>query len=344
MPFEHPQTPQSPSQTPSSIIDASQKLNTSPRTAMSLPTPAHSINGSMSSVGFDNSQESVGPNEESSNKRKREFEDHGDRDQKKVHVEVSSRLGIEDLHMNVGEKYLLCRTRHEVVRPHPSQDLFQLYDLGPIAASVARMFPNGQKNVIRKTYKGYMKNLGLSGQFDAAKKDLEDPDTLFAMTIAPDEEWEVHNRRGREIEKGMTELTSNSLGRAMTMARGVVPKELWNSSVLGELATQDHLGVAKQSAAKTPSSSSIPAVRESLNARPEAPRPKRNVKKRTYGDSSFEGYGEGFVDDDIQEGYSTGDGDERGPGNKKRKKTPTTHNFQGPPIRHNSYGPGMVGV
>ncbi|KAH8821847.1 Rox3 mediator complex subunit-domain-containing protein [Xylogone sp. PMI_703] len=342
MPLEHPQTPQSPSRTPSSIVDVSQKLNTSPRTTMSLPTPAHSINGSMSSAGFDNSQDSTGYMDESSNKRKRDFEDHGDREQKKVHIEAG-RLGIEDLHMDVGEKYLLCRTRHEVVRPHPSQDLFQLYGLGPIAASVARLLPNGQKNVIRKTYKGYMKNLGLSGQFDAVKKDLEDPDTLFAMTVAPDEEWEVHNRRGREIEKGMAELASNSLGRAMTMAKGVVPKELWNSSVLGELAAQDHTSIVKQATSKLPTAASAPAVREPINARTEIPRPKRNIKKRTYGDSSFEGYGEGYVDDDMQEGYSTGDGDERGAG-KKRKKTPTAHNFQGPPIRHNSYGPGMVGV
>jgi len=49
-------------------------------------------------------------NEESSNKRKREVEDNGDQEQKKVHVE-DRRLGIEDLHLNVGKKYLLCRTR-----------------------------------------------------------------------------------------------------------------------------------------------------------------------------------------------------------------------------------------
>ncbi|PQE09441.1 hypothetical protein CJF31_00004301 [Rutstroemia sp. NJR-2017a BVV2] len=45
-----------------------------------------------------------------SNKRKRDVEDHGDRDQKKVHVE-DSRLSINDLHQEVGQKYLLCRTR-----------------------------------------------------------------------------------------------------------------------------------------------------------------------------------------------------------------------------------------
>ena len=48
--------------------------------------------------------------EEISNKRKRDVEDNGDRDQKKVHVE-DSRATIDDLHLDVGEKYLLCRTR-----------------------------------------------------------------------------------------------------------------------------------------------------------------------------------------------------------------------------------------
>ena len=44
------------------------------------------------------------------NKRKRDVEDDGDREQKKVHVE-DSRISIEDLHLDVGKKYLLCRTR-----------------------------------------------------------------------------------------------------------------------------------------------------------------------------------------------------------------------------------------
>jgi hypothetical protein len=61
----------------------------------------------------------VAPHDDVSNKRKRDIEDHGDRDQKKVHVE-DSRLSIDDLHLDVGEKYLLCRTRKA---PFFSQDL-----------------------------------------------------------------------------------------------------------------------------------------------------------------------------------------------------------------------------
>lgn len=54
--------------------------------------------------------EAVSHLDDASNKRKRGPEDHGDREQKKVHIE-DSRLGIDDLHLDVGEKYLLCRTR-----------------------------------------------------------------------------------------------------------------------------------------------------------------------------------------------------------------------------------------
>lgn len=63
----------------------------------------------MSSLASDIVPEAV-PHGEISNKRKRDLEDHGDREQKKVHVE-DSRLSIDDLHLDVGEKYLLCRTR-----------------------------------------------------------------------------------------------------------------------------------------------------------------------------------------------------------------------------------------
>jgi hypothetical protein len=53
-----------------------------------------------------------------SQKRKRSIDDHGERDEKKAHFE-GSRLGIEDLHLDVGEKYLLCQTRKAPSTPSP---------------------------------------------------------------------------------------------------------------------------------------------------------------------------------------------------------------------------------
>lgn len=106
----HPQTPQSPCHfSPATSVDAmTTNLAASSAAAAgtgttALPTPAHSVNGC-------SSQPDVALTDESPHKRKRALDDVGDRDQKKMHLE-DRKLGIEDLHLDVGEKYLLCQTR-----------------------------------------------------------------------------------------------------------------------------------------------------------------------------------------------------------------------------------------
>ena len=69
-----------------------------------LPTPAHSVNGSSNSQGPD-MMDDLSPQ-----KRKRTMDDDGDRQKKKQHSE-ESKVGIEALHLDVGVKYLVCRTR-----------------------------------------------------------------------------------------------------------------------------------------------------------------------------------------------------------------------------------------
>lgn len=107
----HPTTPQSPSQvsvpTPSDATHVP-SLASSMSQATTLPTPAHSVNGCAS-------QQDVAMAEESPNKRKRSLEDDGDRDAKKVHL-GDHRLDIDDLHIDVGEKYLLCQIRKTPLR------------------------------------------------------------------------------------------------------------------------------------------------------------------------------------------------------------------------------------
>jgi len=73
-----------------------------------LPTPAHSVNGSQ----LPDMSHDLGMGDDSPQKRKRAVEDVGDREQKKVHIE-ESKFGIDDLHMDVGEKYLLCKSRKD---------------------------------------------------------------------------------------------------------------------------------------------------------------------------------------------------------------------------------------
>jgi hypothetical protein len=75
--------------------------------------------------------------EDSPQKRKRTAEDGGEREQKKAHLE-DRRLGIENLHMDVGEKYLLCRTRKALPPPQAHiQDCFGLSGTVPPVSLVA---------------------------------------------------------------------------------------------------------------------------------------------------------------------------------------------------------------
>lgn len=71
-----------------------------------LPTPAHSVTGSVS-------QSDMAMADDSPHKRKRPLDDIGERDQKKVQYDY--KLGIEDLHLDVGEKYLLLKKRKKPI-------------------------------------------------------------------------------------------------------------------------------------------------------------------------------------------------------------------------------------
>jgi hypothetical protein len=246
-----------------------------------------------------------------------------------------------------------------------SQDLFSLYSLNEIASQVARTLPNGEKNKLRKTYKGKIKDLGISGKFDVAVREDDAPDGFLAMLRQPEEEWAIQNRQGKEIENGLGAAVRSSLGAAMTMSKGTIPKSSWDSSVLGEMDLPETKAPTAPALTKLVATGAVqkgasPAVMQPRNGKVEIARPKRNVKKRGYEESSYEGYGEGYVDDDmVDAGYSTAEGDDRGISQKRRKKvgsdewllstltnnrqSATSHSYPGP-MRHNSYGPGMVGA
>lgn len=112
-----PRTPQSPLQ---------------PNTASSEKVPNTKVSGSMNSTisrtiqgpAMADARDSATPmsidssiqGDDLSNKRKREAQDTGDREQKKAHVE-ERKLCIEDLHLDVGKIYQLCRTRKAPTLP-----------------------------------------------------------------------------------------------------------------------------------------------------------------------------------------------------------------------------------
>lgn len=215
---------------------------------------------------------------------------------------------------------------HPPSRPSVAEDLFEIYGLTGLAAEVARVLPNGEKNAIRKTYKGHIKKLGVQGHFDSVKEEWQRPDSLLNLAKCPDDMWHAHFVRGKEITKGFTPEVQARMPRALTMAKGLVPKSLWDNSVLGELmpGKGDKPTSARPTAPNTPLASAvsnIQRVKPVPTAVQEVARPKRSVKKRSYGDSSYEGYGEGYPDDDggAETGYSTGEGD-MASSQKRRKK------------------------
>jgi hypothetical protein len=82
-----------------------------------LPTLVGSVHGAPSTSGrkvddvaIPDISRDADRQDDMSNKRKREVEDSGDREQKKTHIE-DGRPGIEKLHRDVGRPYLLCKTR-----------------------------------------------------------------------------------------------------------------------------------------------------------------------------------------------------------------------------------------
>lgn len=118
--FQPPRTPQSPLQPNSAMSEKAPNTtrsdntsSTTSRTMQSLDTPGAPCDSPP--MAIDSSVEV----DEISTKRKREAEDTGDREQKKVNVE-ERKLCIEDLHLDVGKIYQLCRTRKTPFSPNSS--------------------------------------------------------------------------------------------------------------------------------------------------------------------------------------------------------------------------------
>lgn len=280
--------------------------------ATTLPTPAHSINGTSASDHHDGIMI-----DDYTSKRKRTDHDSGLMG-KKAYLEDPRNLGIKDLHLDVGEKYLLCRTPHTVAYPSMCDDLFEIFNLTGIAADYARVKPNGEKNALRKTYKGQIKQLGVNGHFDSTRKEVDDPLGFFAMINLPETEWHAFSVQGKEIEKGFSEtILQSALGRATLMAKGPIPKAVWDSAVLGDLAPSNVQKKPAPKAPATPTTSALPTVKSGSMDAAQIERLRRNGKKRSYQDSSFEGYSESFQNEEG--GYSTG-GDDRSNILKRRKK------------------------
>ena len=202
---------------------------------------------------------------------------------------------------------------HPISRPHPSDNLISLYHLDKIAASVARKDPiTGEKiNKLRKSYEGKVKHLQLAGKNKAVSK----PNEFTNMLLFPDEEWSNQRVFGKSVEAGLPSDISSRLEKAVQADPGPLPmreNEKWKNIIGAD--------EPPKIAAKKPTQSSSTVSNSqtaSLASRPT--RPERTGKKRSYLDSSFKGYGEGFLDDDPI-GVSGGEDEGRSNLSKKRRR------------------------
>ena len=202
-----------------------------------------------------------------------------------------------------------------------------MYGLTPLVATVARDDPDnpGEKlNKLRKSYDGQIKDFGLAGRNKSLKKEADAngfiSDGMKAMLLWPDHEWQLQKVNAKSIQ--VSEDLQSKLSQALKLEPGIPRNHKdWEDKLGHEKAgprPQQTLGDAKKatlSAGATRPNGVAVSAQQSAN---EASRPRR-VKKRSYHDNTFAGYGEGFVDDQDDD-FSCDDDGGRGPGRKRRKK------------------------
>ena len=200
---------------------------------------------------------------------------------------------------------------------------------------MARTNTEGEKiNKMRRSYEGQVKAFGLAGRNKAVKVEPGSRGSFSELLAWPDEEWQNQKVAGKEVSKGLPASTLARLDQAMKMDPGTVPSNEEWESILGHEKLKATLpnGEPKGKQAVSASSKTSKANGRANGApsavdtpiATEVARPKRVGKKRRYDEHSFEGYGEGYVDDDggINEigGYTSGEGSRKSSISKKKRK------------------------
>ncbi|TKA69533.1 hypothetical protein B0A49_07067 [Cryomyces minteri] len=238
---------------------------------------------------------------------------------------------LDRLKGGVGSLFKLCENRcliaHPISRPHPSQNVISLYGLDQLAGTVARRDPiTGDKiNKLRKSYEGKIKPLGLAGR----NKPVPMKGELIDILGWPDEEWYAQKVHGKDIGKGQTEALEAKLDRAVRMAPGRLPPEESNKwkNVLG----LDEGVLAKPIQALTKKTTQQPGqevgqaqpvtrVAATASPRTEPTRPARQGTKRRYDESSYQGYAEGYNDDNDRSSPMNGEDTMRPNAAKKKRR------------------------
>jgi Rox3 mediator complex subunit len=243
------------------------------------------------------------------------------------------------LNANMGNLYKLASTSSVHGYPHPSQNLISLYGLDEVVTSIRRVDPlTGEKvNKLRKSYEGKVKELRIAGR----NKAIQTPNEFSNLLMVPDEDWHNSTVHGNELSRG---LNTNLLKRACQILPGKLPDkeaEKWKAI----LAT-DEAPIAKPGATAKFPTAQRPGITQT-NQTPNAsgqnfnapPRPARTTSKRSYQDSSFAGYGEGFGDD---EDLSDDDGRKSASGARKRRKKEQDYSVSPLPPQQQPYGVSLA--
>lgn len=147
------------------------------------------------------------------------------------------------------------------------------------------------------------------------------------MMLEPEESWYASKVMGKDIE--VTSDLKSRLQKAMFLQPGRTKNhEVWDDLLGHEkprpFPQQDPAGKKMIPGIVQRPMINGNGVRTMSHAAGDAIRPRRAGKKRSYADSSFEGYGDGFVDDEAvdmdQTFLSNSEDGSHGPGRKKRKK------------------------
>lgn len=153
----------------------------------------------------------------------------------------------------------------------------------------------GEKiNKLRKSYEGKIKD------FPGKNKAVAVPYELANYIHYPDEEWGIQKLMGKELERGLSDDQMMKLEKAVQADPGKLSaeeNEKWRIATEFEMDPPKAKGRDVPSTAKAATSKAAKTTTATKSSTTEPPRPKRRGTKRSYADESFEGYGEGFVDD-----------------------------------------------
>lgn len=225
----------------------------------------------------------------------------------------------------------VCFTAHNKAKIDMNEHILGKYGLSPLLATVARMDPdtNEKINKLRKSYEGQVRVAQLSGRNRPYKqeRDPTDPDRskLRIASVMPEEQF-----KETQVESKIGDLSAlrQRMQRGLRLNPGTMNKSVtedWDI-VLGHDKRPVGQATPQQSFQQQPVSRIPNGVRPTRPAQPApasapATKPQTRGKKRSYHDSSFDGYigyGDGYSD---PEGHGTdNDRDFVDRGRKRRKE------------------------